>query len=141
MDVPAEVENKEKDKDKDKDLLKPEKSKKKAHKSCKDGSNHDSKQKKRHCSPSPVKPHQITGKKDLVTNPVSSSASGVQDITKPPVPAKPVTSVQDSSGPEPSLQTFAKPSTSQRVSTVSHATAPSIQDFSSFYPTGAEDFN
>ena len=72
---------------------------------------------------------------------MSSSASVVKDIAKPPVPAKPGTSVQGSSGPEPSLQTFVKPSTSHGVSTFSHATTPSGQDFSSFYPTGTEDFS
>ena len=69
VDVPGEVEVKDKSK---------LKSKKKPHKSRKNGSDQESKHKKRHRSPSPVKPLS-TDKKDSVKNPVSSSVTGAQD--------------------------------------------------------------
>ena len=69
-----------------------------------------------------------------------SSATGTQDTSKPPVPAKPGMSVQGSSALEPSSQTFAKPSTSQDRSVSAHSSGSSSQDLSSFYPTGAEAF-
>ena len=109
VDVPAEVElqkAKGSTEDKPKDP-KPEKSRKKGqHKSCKDGSESDnkdkkaeSKHKKRQCSPSPVRHHQSTGQIDS-TILVSSLFTGAQDSTKHPVAAKPSSSVPGSSGLE-----------------------------------------
>ena len=126
---------------------KPEKSREKGqHKSCKDGSDSDnkdrdkaaSKHKKHHCSPSPVRHHHSTGQKDS-TIPVSALFTDAQDTTKPLVAAKPFSSVPGSSAPEPHSQTLAKPSTSHGGSITADGSSLTGQHFSS-YSTGAEAY-
>ena len=130
MDVLAEVETKDKDKDNNTKL---EKSKKKPHKSCKDRSDQDSKQRK-----DIVHHHQS----NLIIPPV------IRTVCLPLFPVlKTLLNLRSllSQGhqykaAEPGSQTFAKRSTSQDSSIAAHTSAPSSQDLSSYYPTGTEVF-
>ena len=68
---------------------------------------------------------------------MSSLFTGAQDTTKPPVAAKPFSSVPGSSNPEPHSQTLAKPSTSHGGSFTADGSSLTGQHFSSYF-TGAK---
>ena len=69
---------------------------------------------------------------------MSSHSSDKQGVAKPSVPAKPGTSVQGSSGPEPGSQTLSQQSTSQDALDI---TASASQGTSSHYQTGVDSFH